>query len=323
MAEKERLLWRIRRKVKTNPLIYKIYHTLNVSLYSVRMAVKTFVYKRFAKIPSNGLNTSEKRGRKIIVSLTSYPARINDVPYAIISMLRQTMKPDKIILWLGTGKFPDDELPEIFERIKSAGVEIKFREDLGPHTKYFYAMQEYPDDIVITVDDDIIYDRNLIERLYGSYMEHSGSVQSLTTARITFDDDGNMRKYVDWEHAYAGNPGSTGHQYMAYGVGGVLYPPHSLPPEAFNLETMKRLCPKADDIWLKFMEIMNGTRVTTAASRPKIHGTVIYGSSSENALQNYNDGLGGNQIQMNAILEEYPALADTIRKDTGVIKVEK
>ena len=321
MAEKERFLWHLRRKMKSNPIIYTIYHTLNKLSGKILVIIKTFIYKKFVKFPSDGLNTSEKRAEKIIVSLTSYPARIDAVPYAILSMLRQTMKPDKIILWLGTGRFPDDKLPEIFDRVKASGVDIEFREDLGPHTKYFYAVQEYPDDIVITVDDDHIYDRNLIERLYTSYKNHPGCVQALTVSRITFDDKGNMNKYVDWEHAYAGKPGSTGHEYIAFGVGGVLYPPHSLPPETFNLETMKRLSPRNDDIWLKFMEIMNGTKVTAVASSPKMAGIYIHGCSGESALSKYNDNSSGNQAQINAILEEYPALTDIIRKDSGVIKV--
>lgn len=309
--------------MKNNAVIYKIFHSVNRYGWYIFTVIKTFIYKRFIKFPSDGLNTSEKRERKIIVSLTSYPARINAVPYAILSMLRQTMKPDKIILWLGTGKFPDDKLPAIFDKVKASGVEIKFREDLKPHTKYFYAVQEYPDDIVITVDDDHIYDRNLIERLYTSYMKNPGCVQALTVARITFDEAGNMCKYVDWEHAYAGSPGSSSHQYMAFGVGGVLYPPHSLPQETFNLETMKRLSPRNDDIWLKFMEVMNGTRVTAAASNPRIAGIYTYGCSGEFALSNTNDAQGENQVQVNAIISEYPALVDAIRKDTGVIKSEQ
>lgn len=33
----------------------------------------------------------------------------------------------------------------------------------------FFAMQMYPDAIVVTVDDDVIYSRNLLESLYKFY----------------------------------------------------------------------------------------------------------------------------------------------------------
>lgn len=38
--------------------------------------------------------------KQVIVSVTSYPARINEVVLAIKTIYRQTMLPDKVILWL-------------------------------------------------------------------------------------------------------------------------------------------------------------------------------------------------------------------------------
>ena len=51
---------------------------------------------------------------KLIVSLTSFPARINTVHQVIESLLNQTKKADKIILWLAPEQFPNGEkdLPE-------------------------------------------------------------------------------------------------------------------------------------------------------------------------------------------------------------------
>ena len=139
----------------------------------------------FTRFNHDGLNTTEHRDKKIIVSLTSYPARINIVPYVIASILKQTMKPDKIILWLGIEKFPDKKLPKIFEKLKRCGVDIEFREDLGPHTKYFYAMKEYPEDLIITFDDDVIYHGYIIESLYKSYLLHPKCVCALSITSET------------------------------------------------------------------------------------------------------------------------------------------
>ena len=44
------------------------------------------------------INTSHKNKGKIIVSLTSFPARINRVWIVIETILRQTQKPDMIVL---------------------------------------------------------------------------------------------------------------------------------------------------------------------------------------------------------------------------------
>ena len=50
-----------------------------------------------------------KHHPRIIVSMTSYPARINTVHLAIRSLLAQKVLPDKIVLWLCKSDFPNRE----------------------------------------------------------------------------------------------------------------------------------------------------------------------------------------------------------------------
>lgn len=219
------------------------------------------------------------------------------------------MKPDKIILWLGEDKFPERKLPKIFDIIKSCGVDIEFHEDLKAHTKYFHAMKEYPDDIIITFDDDFIYKSNIIETLYNSYTKHPGCVSAMRVHRIKFEDDGNISPYMSWEMESSGAKGHESYQYLATGVGGVLYPPHCLPAEAFNTEALKRLCLLADDIWLKFMELLNGTKVVPASDKGRVHGREAFGSQ-DLALWKSNNGGGENDVQIRAVLEEYGTLPD-------------
>ena len=47
---------------------------------------------------------------RIIVSLTTYPARVQGVWVTIASLLNQTMKPYKVILWLAEEQFPKHEI---------------------------------------------------------------------------------------------------------------------------------------------------------------------------------------------------------------------
>lgn len=49
------------------------------------------------------------RTPRIIVSLTSYPARISVVFQVLERMLVQTLRPDKVILWLAKEQFPNRE----------------------------------------------------------------------------------------------------------------------------------------------------------------------------------------------------------------------
>jgi hypothetical protein len=91
------------------------------------------------KLPENPLNT-EKREEKVIVSLTSYPARISYVHLAIKSLMLQSYKPDRIILWLAEEQFPAKELPKELTDLCAYGLEIIWMHDIYGHKKYFYLL---------------------------------------------------------------------------------------------------------------------------------------------------------------------------------------
>ena len=284
---------------KSKIVYYPLYLLLQASRY-----VRLEAYKLFTKFDADGLNRTEKRDMRIIVSLTSYPARIKLVPYTIVSMLNQTVKPDKIILWLGEDQFPDRKLPKVFDKLRACGVDIEFREDIGPHTKYFYAMQEYPEDIIITVDDDWVYDSNIVEKLYKSYMINPECVSAIRFHKIKFLPNGRPDKHDNWYLEYTNALGTKSQSYFACGVGGVLYPPNSLHKEAFNVEAIRKLCPKADDVWLKIMETMNNTKVAGASNTGTIPGWVLVGSQAT-GLWHFNCTEGQNDIQREAVLDAY------------------
>ena len=93
----------------------------------------------------------------LIVSFTSYPARIHAVPQVLESLYAQSMKPDRILLWLAEEQFPKREAdlpPRLIDDIAAGKFELRWCDDIGSHKKYFYAMLEFPDDIVVIVDDD-------------------------------------------------------------------------------------------------------------------------------------------------------------------------
>ena len=60
--------------------------------------------------PQFGLNKTEEREKQLIVTLTSFPERINEVHLCINTLLNQTLKPDKIILWLAEEEFPNKNM---------------------------------------------------------------------------------------------------------------------------------------------------------------------------------------------------------------------
>ncbi len=193
----------------------------------------------------------------IVVSLTSIPERLRTIFPTLYSLASQSHKPDLIVLWLSDDT---DRTARIIARIEGMGITVKYCKDLGPNTKYHYAFDEYKKDVVITVDDDIIYHNDMIEELYGTYLKHPDTVIARRVHKIRFDHDGKPASYRDWTWEYRDSAGPS-YDLLATGVGGVLYPPSVMALNCWENTDFLKISPKSDDIWLKFCELSCGIRV--------------------------------------------------------------
>jgi hypothetical protein len=197
----------------------------------------------------------------VIVSLTSIPNRISDVHLVIKSVFNQSVKPHKIILWLGLEHFPNKEsdLPMTLINLKKRGLDIVFCEDLKPHTKYFYTFQKYPKQLVVTVDDDLFYPKNMIETLLKFHYQFPTAVIANRVRNIGFVN-GKFDNYRNWKiNSFEGV--SSSKKIFATGVGGVLYQPHLYSSELLNKKNIKSLSLNTDDVWLKANQMIDDIEV--------------------------------------------------------------
>src|SRR5699024_6867152 len=127
---------------------------------------------------------------KVIVSLTSYPDRIGKIWLTIETLLDQTKKPDKIIHWLYKGEFSgEQDLPKRLTALKERGLEIKFCDkNLKPHKKYYYTMLNYPNSIVITGDDDMLFHPRLLENLLHCHEKFPHAICCSISREIKIED---------------------------------------------------------------------------------------------------------------------------------------
>src|SRR5699024_2660656 len=195
------------------------------------------------------LTPSTDKDKRIIVSLTSFPARIKKVWIVIECLLRQTYPPDKIILWLAKEQFEGrNTLPNNLLDLEKRGLEIVFcDEDLRSHKKYYYAIKKFSKDILITVDDDLIYPTILISRLLDLHKKHPGTICCDRAHRIT-KEGSNLKSYTEWETLHKAE-GPSFKLFFTSG-GGTLFPPGALSKEALNKKIFMVHCKYADDIWL-------------------------------------------------------------------------
>lgn len=253
------------------------------------------------KIPATALNT-EKREKKVIVSLTSYPARIGYVYIAIKSLMLQTYKPDRIILWLAEEQFPAKKLPENLTALEKHGLEIIWIHDIYGHKKYFYpVLNQKENEVVITFDDDIIYSKKAIERLMKT---HKKFPDCMVCERAQAYDETRPYQPGGWSTlsdvgvenpSYSLNPSPGGGCLIPYGV---------FHEDACNEAKIRELAYKNDDIWYMFMCAHNRKKIVKTR---KYHRTfsVIEGSQIEQmAFDNVQNGK--NKEIMKNLSEVYP-----------------
>ncbi|GHT78976.1 hypothetical protein FACS1894130_06570 [Spirochaetia bacterium] len=262
-------------------------HLRNVLQNHLVNPLQSSFYQHYYSLQRDYGMNKEPRQHHIVVSLTSFPARFSLVQFSIKSILHQTIKPDVILLNLSAEEVgSENDLPESVLTFKKRGLKICIVPyNLKPHNKYIYAMQNYPDSLIITVDDDCIYDRRMIEKLYKSFLKYPKVISAKRVHKITRDSAGNLLPYRNWHYEYQGETAPS-FDLLATGVGGVLYPPRLLPPEIFDIEKIKELCLNADDIWLKFMEIKNNIPVVWVKTK-RVHPVTIR-NSQKTTLQKLN-----------------------------------
>lgn len=237
----------------------------------------------------------------IIVSLTSFPARIDNVWMTIDSIMNQSVRPNRVILNLTQEEFPNGntDLPNNILPYMDLGLEIAYRDsNLRSHLKYYYAIKDNPNSLVVTIDDDLYYPQNTIEKLMILYKQFPNAVCSNRTHEITFDKNNNINPYHQWT-SNKSEAFSASHLLVALGYGGVLYPTNLFSDNRmFDKDVMKERCLKADDLWLKAFELLNDIPVVTGeyfCIPPEIRGSQVVSLMSSNC----DTAMPQNDIQWN------------------------
>lgn len=220
--------------------------------------VKAFLRLKGLECSGSGINDDAPRKERVIVSLTSYGRRVESVlPFTIYSLLHQQMKPDMIILWLDKDNWNEGNLPHKLRILQQAGLSVRFCDDLRSYKKHVPALEAFPDDIIITVDDDFYYSSDFIGRLIEAYHKDSTKIYTYTAHRPTFDGDGRLKPYNDWQKLVHDTDESP---VFATTGGGCLFRRNLLHDDATKVELFTKLCPMADDVWFYFMGVLKGTR---------------------------------------------------------------
>lgn len=252
---------------------------------------------------------------QVIVSLTSFPAAIPYAAQAIRSILRGSTLPDKVVLYLTFSQFDNKGIPqELLELAdKNPLFEIRdYPKDIRSYRKLIPAIKDFPDAIIITIDDDVAYHKNMLRDLLLLHEQMPDAVLAHRAKLMKPGEPYRKWKKYRWYH-FLTKRIHRNFKNIQTGVGGVLYPPHSLNKEMLDVELFTKIAPTTDDIWFWAAGVANGFPVIPVPfghNKPKGVGKPRTLSLK---TTNFKSGVDRNAAALQKILEKYPIIKQRIK----------
>lgn len=251
-----------------------------------------------------GVTGGAVEGAEIIVSLSTHGRRLYEVYLAIESIMQGSMKPDRIVLWLSSD-IQGEPLPLTLLKQMKRGLVVKYTEDIGPYTKLIPALTEYPDSVIVTIDDDILYPYDTLELLFSAYQKHPRSICANRIMDLKLDNQGNPTSLPSWKELEDKERISQFNFFE--GVGSVLYSPHCFTLEVLDRSVFTAICPTADDVWFNCMALLSKTSVVPANRHYSRFPLLINESVQDSALWRTNNSAVNtpNDKQLRAVMKKY------------------
>lgn len=285
---------------------------LMIYIFGIQIRKKLKTKPKTIELKDYGI-TKEKRNPKIIASLTTFPDRINIVSKTIKTILNQTMKADEVILQLAIEQFPNKEndLPKELIDLKNYGLTIKFSNDIKSYKKLIPTLKEYKNDIIITFDDDIYYDNDIIQSLYNSYLIYPECIHTNRGHRIFIKNNSIIAKPNS--DIYWKNYSKPSYKNTIIGCGGVLYPPNCFDDRVLDEEKFKKIIPTQDDIWFWAMTVLNKRKIEIVKSYSMQIQTI---ENSQNVgLCKINNKKSNGKNSFKTIEKEFSEIIDIIKEE--------
>ncbi|WP_378941460.1 glycosyltransferase family 2 protein [Paracoccus sp. R86501] len=231
---------------------------------------------------------------ELIVSLTSYAARFGTLEHTLQAITRQTVQPDRVILWLDEGD--RDALPDAIRQMPA--VQVAFCPDWRSYKKIVPTLLDHPDAHVVTADDDVYYPADWLEGLVTAV--HDGARIACHRAHRVVMSGAAPAPYDDWQHNITA-PEELPLVFQT-GVSGVIYAPGSLHRDVTRDDLFTRLAPSADDVWLYWMARLAGSQPRKIG--PKARILEWEGSQTTNLRHDNRQG-SGNDRAIAALMGHY------------------
>lgn len=203
----------------------------------------------------------------IYISLTSIFKNQDILLQTLQSIMKQTRLPDKIFLYLSeqsyildTG-FKDKKITNL-NLLKFINdnpiINIKWIKNTGSYRKLLPLLKDkWNDDcIIITIDDDTVYDTNLIHNLVNDYNNHK-CIIGYRGFTPFFD------KIENFDYSKHDKLQNLSSYNFLTGKGGILYKPqffYKTKDLIFDDKIYLATCSTCDDIWFYIIRLLNNVK---------------------------------------------------------------
>ncbi|WP_435607645.1 glycosyltransferase [Pseudomonas knackmussii] len=200
------------------------------------------------------------------INLTTTFARQEICAQAVYSLMRQSILPDKIRIWVSKTPYLSDtgilEAPQWIADLNKIRniVEIHWTQNTGPYRKLIPALRSASDDdIIVTADDDIIYGKNWLKHLLARAEEAPSHVIAARVRKISNNIFGKRKTYLSWpiinrELVVESN-------FIVTHGGGTLLRKRHISERLAADETYLDICPTTDDLWFSKLITKSNTKV--------------------------------------------------------------
>ena len=242
-----------------------------------------------------------KESENFIVTMTSHSGRFHSLGSFFRNFELQELLPKHLILYLTQ---EDLNLLETMDVYIPKFVSLRICEDLGPGKKLIPALRDFPDKKIITVDDDVVYPKDIIQRIVSYSLEFPLNIIAGRAHKVILGDDFTPKKYSEWEHKVSvfHNPSAL---LFPTGVGVICYPPKSLHPDALDVDTYQQNCLFQDDIWFYIQAIRAGTKFRLL---PGDNQYEYIPETQSTGLWETRNSSGGNDLALQSLLSMYADL---------------
>ena len=196
---------------------------------------------------------------KVIITLTTISSRINNIDQVLETLLKQDYINYEIRLYISREAYlldkGIDDVPSKY--LNDERLKIIYVENTGPYRKLMPALKEFfgTNQILITVDDDVLYPQNFISTLILANQIYDCPI-AYRGRKITISET-KINPYKQWEK---NNLTGCSFSHLPTGKDGVLYRPSYFHKNVLDISQAIEIAPTTDDLWFKWHTVLNNKK---------------------------------------------------------------